>query len=146
MSDASHHKAGKSPTSPRLQIPKCTDAYFRGRCAQLVPGNYSNLSSSLDGMVASVRQIASEPMPARVVVYPDGQQVPVVSVPSPIVINPGTAPVVISTAPTTPVVIGSDSRQAVGQVVVSPDPFPVPAGPRIILYQNTARGMGARWN
>ena len=43
-------------------------------------------------MVASVRQIASEPMPARVVVYPDGQQVPVVSVPSPIVINPGLHP------------------------------------------------------
>lgn len=113
----------------------CTEPFFRGRCAQLVPGNYSNLRSSL-GMVTSVRQIALDPAPARVVVYPDGQQAPVAS--APVVINPGSAQVVISAAPPGSVVI-PDSRQ----VVVSADTLPVPSGPRIILYQNTARGMRA---
>jgi hypothetical protein len=118
----------------------CTEAYFRGRCTQLVPGNYSNLSGSLGGMVTSVRQIAYDPAPARVVVYPDGQQVPVGAVTAPVVINSGAAPVVITAAPAAPpVVVGSDSRQ----VVVSADTFPLPAGPRIILYQNTPRGMRA---
>ena len=116
----------------------CTEAYFRGRCTQLVPGNYSNLSGSLGGMVASVRQIAVDPGPARVVVYPDGQQVPVAAVTAPVVVNPGTAQVVISTAQA-PIVVSPESRA----VVMAPDTFPIPAGPRIILYQNTPRGMRA---
>ena len=117
----------------------CTGAYFRGRCTQLVPGNYSNLSSSLGGMVTSVRQVASDPGPARVVVYPDGQSAPGATVSAPVVINPGSAPVIISAAPAAPVVVTPESRQ----VVVSPDTFPIPAGPRITLYQNTPRGMRA---
>ncbi len=116
----------------------CTEAYFRGRCTQLVPGNYSNLSGNLGGMVTSVRQIAYDPAPARVVVYPDGQTVPVGSVSGPVVINPGTAQVVISTTQVpAPVVVESRS------VVVATDTLPVPVGPRIILYQNTPRGMRA---
>ena len=127
----------------------CTEAFFRGRCAQLVPGNYSNLRGSL-GIVVSVRQLAVDQVPARVVVYPDGQQAPVASAPvvinpgqapvasAPVVINPGGAQVVISAAPQGAVVV-PDSRQ----VVVSADTLPVPAGPRIILYQNTPRGMRA---
>lgn len=123
----------------------CTEPFFRGRCAQLVPGNYSNLRGNL-GIVASVRQIAVDPAPARVVVYPDGQQAPVASAPvvqapiasAPVVINPGGAQVVISAAPPGSVVV-PDSRQ----VIVSTDTLPVPAGPRIILYQNTPRGMRA---
>ena len=133
----------------------CTEAYFRGRCAQLVPGNYSNLSGNLGGMIASVRQIAYDPGPARVVVYPDSQSVPVASVAAPVVINPGAAQVVISTAPVVvesrPVVVDSrpvvvDSRPVVVDsrpVVVAADTLAVPVGPRIILYQNTARGMRA---
>ena len=120
----------------------CTEAYFRGRCTELVPGNYSNLSNSLGGMIASVRQVAFDPRPARVVVYPDGQQGPAATVSAPVVINPG-ASVVISAAPSAPLVVSSDPRQVVGQVVVSPDTIPVPAGPRITLYQNTPRGMRA---
>jgi hypothetical protein len=117
----------------------CTEAYFRGRCTSLVPGNYSNLSASLGGMVASVRQIAVDPAPARVVVYPDGQQVPVGTASAPVVINPG-ASVVISAAPSAPLVVSTTDPR---QVVLSPDTIPVPAGPRIILYQNTPKGMRA---
>jgi hypothetical protein len=111
----------------------CTEAYFRGRCAQLVPGSYSNLSGSLGGMIVSVREIAYAPAPSRVVVYPDNTQ-PM----PPVVVNPYAAPVVISAAPPA-VVVSSDSRP----VVVAADAIPVPAGPRIILYQDTARGMRA---
>jgi hypothetical protein len=125
----------------------CTEAYFRGRCAQLAPGNYSNLSGSLGGLIVSVRQIAYDPGPARVVVYPDSQQAPVAAIQAPVVINPGTAPVVINTTPPG-VVVSPDSRPLVvaaetRPVVISADALPVPAGPRIILYQNTARGMRA---
>src|SRR4030095_9938235 len=101
----------------------CTEAYFRGRCAQLVPGNYSNLSASLGGMIVSVRQIAYDPAPARVGVYPDGQQAPGTVAP-PVVSNPGTASVVINSAPVAPVVVSPDSRPVVvadsRAVVVSP--------------------------
>jgi beta/gamma crystallin len=117
----------------------CTEANFRGRCAQLVPGNYGNLSSTLGGMIVSVRQIAIDPAPQRIVVYPDGQQAPVATANAPVVINPGAAPVVISAAPPPQVVYPQDSRG----VVVSADRIPVPAGPRITLYENTARGMRA---
>jgi len=117
----------------------CTEANFRGRCAQLVPGNYGNLSSTLGGMIVSVRQIAVDPAPQRIVVYPDGQQAAVATANAPVVINPGAAPVVISAAPPPQVVYPQDSRG----VVVSADRIPVPAGPRITLYENTARGMRA---
>ena len=124
----------------------CTEAYFRGRCTQLVPGNYSNLGASLGGMIVSVRQLAYDPGPTRVVVYPDNQQPPVAMSP-PVVINPGSAPVVINSPPVAPMVVSPDSRPVVvadsRPVVVSPDAIPVPAGPRIILYQNTPRGMRA---
>jgi hypothetical protein len=124
----------------------CTAAYYRGRCAQLVPGNYSNLSASLGGLIVSVRQIASDPAPARVVVYPDNPP-SVAAAQPPVVINPGGAPVVINTAPpavvvspdSRPVVVAADTRP----VVVAADTLPVPAGPRIILYQNTPRGLRA---
>jgi hypothetical protein len=116
----------------------CTEAYFRGRCAQLVPGNYSNLSGSLGGLIVSLRQIAHDPGPVRVVVYPDNQQPPVAATPPPVVINSGAAPVVINSTPPS-VVVSPDSRP----IVVAADTLPVPAGPRIILYQNTARGMRA---
>ena len=49
----------------------CTEPYFRGRCAQLVPGSYSRLSGELNSLVASVRQIDYQPASTRVVVVPD---------------------------------------------------------------------------
>ena len=36
----------------------CTDHYFRGRCVQLQPGEYRNLSASLDNSISSLREIA----------------------------------------------------------------------------------------
>jgi hypothetical protein len=36
----------------------CTDAYFRGRCAQLRPGRYPSLDSTLNNRISSVREIA----------------------------------------------------------------------------------------
>jgi hypothetical protein len=101
----------------------------------------------LGGLVVSVRQIAYDPGPARVVVYPDSQQPQIAAVQPPVVINSGAAPVVINSASPAPVVVSPDySRPVVVEsrpLVVSPDAIPVPAGPRIILYQNTARGMRA---
>jgi len=35
----------------------CTDANFRGRCTQLMPGNYPGIDVSLNGRIASVRQV-----------------------------------------------------------------------------------------
>jgi hypothetical protein len=36
----------------------CTDHYFRGRCVQLQPGEYRNLSGSLDNSISSLREVA----------------------------------------------------------------------------------------
>jgi hypothetical protein len=57
----------------------CTDAYFRGRCAQLTPGNYARLSRQLNGSVASVREVNYEPEPVRVIINPDMQPAPIYS-------------------------------------------------------------------
>ena len=35
----------------------CTDAYFRGRCTELQPGNYPGIDVTLSGRIASVRQV-----------------------------------------------------------------------------------------
>src|SRR6266481_9197178 len=35
----------------------CTDAYFRGRCVQLLPGQYPTADVNLNGRIASVRQV-----------------------------------------------------------------------------------------
>jgi len=37
----------------------CTEANFQGRCVQLQPGAYANLNASLNGSVASVREIST---------------------------------------------------------------------------------------
>src|SRR5215471_15534811 len=72
----------------------CTEAYYRGRCAQIVPGSYSNVGVQLNGLVASVRLISDQPTPARVVLYPDSPTVAINTVPAPVVVNP--APVVVN--------------------------------------------------
>ena len=113
----------------------CTEAYFRGRCALLPPGNYSNVSGDLTAQVASVRQFSEQPSSSRVVLYPDAA--PVVA-----------APVVVSPAP--PTVVVPEQRQVVvstpvvtapvvtAQVVTTPvvTAVPIPAGARVTLYQH----------
>jgi len=99
----------------------CTEAYFRGKCAQLMPGNYSNLSGQLNGLVASVRQISDQPASARVVLYPDST-----TVTAPVIVSPAPAPVIVNPDPqavvvTTPIVTG----------------VPIPAGARATLYQHS---------
>jgi len=62
----------------------CTDANFRGRCTQLMPGNYPGIDVSLNGRIASARQVGFAD-PPRVAVVPQ----PYVPVPQPYV-NPPT--------------------------------------------------------
>jgi beta/gamma crystallin len=100
----------------------CTEAYYRGRCAQIVPGNYSNLGSPLNGMVASVRLISDSPAPARIVLNPDSPAVVVNSIPAPVVVNPA------------PVVVNPDPVVVAAPVVTG---VPIPAGARATLYQHT---------
>ena len=49
----------------------CTMEYFRGRCTELQPGSYPSLSVSLNGRIASVREIGySQPVPVTVAPSP----------------------------------------------------------------------------
>ncbi len=80
----------------------CTRAYFRGRCTELTPGGYPGISVSLNGRVASARQIGSaDPLPVTMSPHP---QI-VVNPPSPVattrplVINP--PPMLVNPPPTT---------------------------------------------
>ena len=55
----------------------CTDAYFRGRCTQLVPGNYPGIDVTLNGRIASVRQVGFvDPPRVAVVTQPYVNPVP----------------------------------------------------------------------
>jgi len=49
----------------------CTQANFRGTCAELVPGQYGDLDAQLNGAVRSVREIAGSRGVTHVVVAPD---------------------------------------------------------------------------
>ncbi len=49
----------------------CTQANFRGACAELVPGQYGDLDVQLNGAVRSVREIAGSHGVTHVVVAPD---------------------------------------------------------------------------
>jgi len=60
----------------------CTDVDFRGRCTQLRPGNYPGIDITLNGRIASVRQVGFAD-PARVAVAPQ----PYVD-PQPVVVQP----------------------------------------------------------
>jgi hypothetical protein len=117
----------------------CTEPFFRGRCAQLAPGTYRKLSSELNGLVASVRQIGYEPEPARVVINPDSPTVAVNAVPVPVVINSSAAPVVITHAPGSLVVAPEEC--VVAPPVVST--VQVPTAARVVLYQHTGGGVRA---
>lgn len=125
----------------------CTDTYFRGRCAELMPGNYSMLGHDLNGPVRSVRQIADSAVVERLVIAPDPAAVgqAVVAAAPPIVISPGQS-FVISSAPT-PVVVSPASPQVVvttpvvaGATVIAPSPGPVVStapllSGRAVIYQ-----------
>jgi len=110
----------------------CTQAYFRGRCALLAPGTYSNVDGQLNGLVASVRPFSDQPSSARVVVYPDTAAVTTYPV-SPVV-TPAPAQVVVNSAPA-PVVVSPDPRQV---IVTTPvvTAVPIPTGARVTLYQH----------
>jgi Beta/Gamma crystallin len=43
----------------------CTDAFFRGRCATLGPGEYRNLQPSFTDAISSAREVAGSPPPVR---------------------------------------------------------------------------------
>ncbi len=116
----------------------CTEPYFRGTCAQLVPGAYGTLNGQLSSVVRSVREIDDQLRPARIVISPDATPVAVSAAPAPVVINP--APVVIN--PPSVIVNAEPPRVLVetGPTVVS---APIPAGPRVVLYQHTTGGIRA---
>jgi hypothetical protein len=112
----------------------CTEPYYRGRCAQLVPGTYRKLSGALNGAVVSVRQIGYDAAPARVVINPDSSPVAVNAAPT-VVINPSAAPVVITPGPGSVVVTPGQA-----QVVAAPPAMSavqVPFAGRMILYEHT---------
>lgn len=48
----------------------CTMEFFRGRCTELLPGSYPSLGVTLNGRVASVREVGYAPAPRTVYVEP----------------------------------------------------------------------------
>jgi hypothetical protein len=99
----------------------CTDAYFRGRCAQLLPGAYPKANVNLNGRIASVRQLeyAGRATPATTNAQAlASEPQPVVVNPTPLVVNP---PQVVVNP--TPVVVNPP------QVVVNPAPVVLDAQP-----------------
>jgi hypothetical protein len=93
----------------------CSQTYFRGRCMELLPGNYPGISVSLNGRVASARQIGyADPLPVtmnpqppvvvnlpQVVVNPPtvATTQPLVVNPPPVYVNPPRSSVVTTVAP-----------------------------------------------
>src|SRR4029453_13796693 len=122
----------------------CTEAYFRGRCALLPPGNYSNVSGELTGQVASVRQFSEQPASSRVVLYPDAAPVTNYTVAAPLVVSPAPAQVVVpeqrQVVVSTPVVTAPvvTSQVVTTPVVTAPvvTAVPIPTGARVTLYQH----------
>jgi hypothetical protein len=130
----------------------CSEAHFRGRCAQLAPGNYPRIDVTLNGRIASVRQVGyASPVPVaavpqtivatpapivvsvpQVVVIP----APVMSSAQPVAVNP--APVLVYTAPS----VAASAQPVV--VTASPVVSAVPSSfGRAVLYENPNFG-GAR--
>ena len=114
----------------------CTDTYFRGRCGQLVSGNYSALSGTLNGAVLSVRQIQS--VSSRILVSPD--RVAIATVPERVVVSPAPATVVVNPAPAALVVSPAPQAIVVNQpaqvVAAAPVVAVAPSPPgRAVLFQ-----------
>jgi hypothetical protein len=106
----------------------CTKPGYAGRCAELAPGNYSRLNADLNGPVASVRQIGFEPA-SRIVVTPDR---------TPVVVNAGPSQRGVTTRP---LAVNPPAEYVTAPVVV--DAVPVPAGPRVTLYDHTGGAIRA---
>ena len=72
----------------------CTDANFNGRCAELPPGSYPGIDATLNGRIASVRQIGYADRPRPVAIAPQPYPNPVAIAPQrypnpmPAVVNP----------------------------------------------------------
>jgi hypothetical protein len=103
------------------RIRRSTDAYFRGRCAELLPGNYPGIDITLSGRIASVRQVGYADRPARVASGP-------AVIPAPIV-------VVVNPPPTVP----ADARPLVVTPSSVVSAVPPPIG-RAILYEDPSFG------
>ena len=72
----------------------CTMEFFRGRCTALEPGSYPSMSVSLNGRVASVREIGySQPVPLSVAPSP-----PVVVVDPPVYSRSPVVPLTVARA------------------------------------------------
>lgn len=103
-------------TAGRWEV--CTDAYFRGRCTELVPGSYPGIDVRLDGRIASAREIGYAASSTPIAISPQ------------IVVNPPPS--------------AADMRP----IVVNPPPVTVnaPAGPapigRALLYEDPNRILG----
>ena len=113
----------------------CTDANFRGRCMQLLPGQYPTADVNLNGRIASVRQVAYAASATPVAIKPQAVIVntqPVVVSPTPLVASP--TQVVINSAP---VVATSQS------IVIDPAVVMVAPTGRAVLYEYPNFG-GAR--
>ena len=111
----------------------CSQTYFRGRCMELLPGNYPGISVSLNGRVASARQIGyADPLPVTM----NPQPPVVVNLPQ-VVVNP---PTVATTQPLVvnpPPVYVNPPRSSVVTTVV-----PGPTG-RAYLYESP--NFGGTW-
>ncbi len=96
----------------------CTDTYYRGTCAQLVPGNYPRLENAMRGRIVSARQLAA----AAPVVVAQPQVV-------------ASAPVIVTAPAATPAPVAVTPAPS---VVVTPAPVLTVAQPstgRIVLYE-----------
>lgn len=132
----------------------CTEPYFRGHCAKLVPGSYSALSRDLNGMAMSMREIDSytvgmlvltaDPQPVAIRQVPliaSQAAIPVVISPAPVVVNSSPTPVVINAVPvqvvTTPQVVAAAPQVITTPQVVAAVPQVVATLPtgRMVLYQ-----------
>ena len=127
----------------------CTEAYFRGRCTELLPGSYPQMSVSLNGRIASARQVGyADPLP--VTISPPvsmGSQPPVVVNLPQIVVNPPasaatTQPYIVNPPP---IVLNPPSAAVQPAVVTTPSivtTLPAPTG-RVYLYEDP--NFGGAW-
>jgi hypothetical protein len=99
----------------------CTEPYFHGTCARLVPGRYRNVGIPLEGAIVSVRELDATVGTGSNVVT-----APVVTAPAPVAVAP--APVLVEREPR-PVVVAPARTD--------------PDEPRIVLYQHAASGIRA---
>ncbi len=96
----------------------CTDANFNGRCAELPPGSYPGIDATLNGRIASVRQIgyADRPRPEAIAPqpYPNPVAIAPQPYPNPVAIAPRAYPNPVAIAP----------RAYPNPVAIAPQPYP----------------------